>query len=132
MHLNTVRTAFTKQGHPTREVDHILKWASQIPRENLLQYREKQLLTTYPELSPTTLHGNPHGVSNSLQPMLDGDPILKEIFLEALLLAFKQPSNISKLIIRTSSQTRIHQLKAAPDPARTTDAKPEDISPLRL
>ncbi|EMP38936.1 hypothetical protein UY3_03844 [Chelonia mydas] len=41
------------------------------------------------------------------------------------------PPNLAKLIIRSTLPTdHTNQLKAAPDPARTTDAKPADVSPL--
>ncbi|KAM7174098.1 uncharacterized protein RBU57_004298 [Macrochelys suwanniensis] len=58
------------------------------------------VITYHPTLEPI------RSIIKQLQPIFDGDPILKEIFPEPPLLTFKQPLNFSKLIIRSFTPTQ--------------------------
>ncbi|XP_059582023.1 uncharacterized protein LOC109284452 [Alligator mississippiensis] len=101
-HLTNLKKAFTQQGHSSREVDHTFERATWIPREELLQYRRKTptnrtplVMTYHPSLEPI------RKILKKLQPILEKDPVLKKIFPEPPILAFRQAPNLANLITRS-------------------------------
>ncbi|XP_059575832.1 uncharacterized protein LOC132246577 [Alligator mississippiensis] len=92
----------SQQGHSSREVDRTFERATWIPHEELLQYRRKTptnrtplVMTYHPSLEPI------RKILKKLQPILEKDPILKKIFPEPPILAFRQAPNLANLITRS-------------------------------
>ncbi|XP_059570339.1 uncharacterized protein LOC106738317 [Alligator mississippiensis] len=119
-HLTNLKKAFTQQGHSSRERDRTFERATRIPREELLQYRRNPptnrtplVMTYHPSLEPV------QKILKQLQPILERDPILKEIFPEPPILAFKLAPNLANLITRS----KLPQAQTTPKGSRPCQDK---------
>ncbi|OCT99707.1 hypothetical protein XELAEV_18005490mg [Xenopus laevis] len=92
-HLHSLRKTFVNQGYHPQVIDEIqIHRATQIPRDTLLDYKEK-----------TENNRNYYiKIARDLQPMLHTDTRLKQIFPELPLLFYRQPPNLRKMIVRSS------------------------------
>ncbi|OCT65033.1 hypothetical protein XELAEV_18041274mg [Xenopus laevis] len=120
-HLHSLRKTFVQGYHP-QVIDDQIHRATQIPRDTLLDYKEK----TENNRVPIVVTYNPQlniirKIARDLQPMLHTDTRLKRIFPELPLLSYRQPPNLRKMIVRSLF---LKQLKQPHFPATATDVKP--------
>ncbi|OCU01011.1 hypothetical protein XELAEV_18006794mg, partial [Xenopus laevis] len=87
-HLHSLQKTFVNQGYHPQVIDDQIHRATQIPRDTLLDYKEKQKTTGK--------------IARDLQPMLHTDTQLKQIFPELPLLFYRQPPNLRKMIVRSA------------------------------
>ncbi|OCT62644.1 hypothetical protein XELAEV_18043729mg [Xenopus laevis] len=103
--ISTLKSSedFIDQGYNPRVKDHNIHRATKVSRSQLLKYKQKRetdrvpLVTTYnPQLKAL------RKIARDLQGTLQKDNRLHTIFSDPPLLAFRQPPNPRKLIIRSS------------------------------
>ncbi|OCT92942.1 hypothetical protein XELAEV_18016010mg, partial [Xenopus laevis] len=102
-HLHSLRKTFVNQGYHPQVIDDQIHRATQIPRDTLLDYKEK----TENKRVPIVVTYNPQlniirKIARDLQPMLHTDTRLKPIFPELPLLSYRQPPNLRKMIARSA------------------------------
>ncbi|OCT61056.1 hypothetical protein XELAEV_18047084mg [Xenopus laevis] len=102
-HLETLRKDFIDRGYNPRVIDHNIHRATKVSRSQLLKYKQKRdtdrvpLVTTYnPQLKAL------RKIARELQGTLEKDNRQHTIFPDPPLLAFRQPPNLRKLLIRSS------------------------------
>ncbi|OCT72086.1 hypothetical protein XELAEV_18035060mg, partial [Xenopus laevis] len=102
-HLETLRKDFIDRGYNPRVIDHNIHRATKVSRSQLLKYKQKRdtdrvpLVTTYnPQLKAL------RKLARDSQGTLEKDNRLHTIFPDPPLLAFRQPPNLRKLLIRSS------------------------------
>lgn len=103
VHLQQLKRTFLNQGyHPTSINDQIIR-ATRIPRNQLLQYKEREktnrvpLVVTYnPQLEIL------RKTAKKLHHIIHKDDRLKTIFTDPPLLCYRQPANLRNIIIRSS------------------------------
>ncbi|OCT94338.1 hypothetical protein XELAEV_18012008mg [Xenopus laevis] len=100
-HLHSLRKTFVNQGYHPQVIDDQIQRATQIPRDTLLDYKEKTenrvpIVVTY-NLQLNIIRK----IARDLQPILHTDT-LKQIFPELPLLSYGQPPNLKKMIVRSA------------------------------
>ena len=83
-------------------MDKQVNRALQVPRETLLQYRTKEKSDRVPFVvtyNPALLNLN--RILRDLQPLMDNDPRLSTIFPDPPMLAYRQPPNLRKILVRS-------------------------------
>ena len=101
--LTTLKNAFTTLGYKPKTVKNQIIKAMSIPREALLKYQTKLesyrtplVLTYHPYLRPI------NKIVKNLQPLLNKDPYLNQIFSVPPLISYRQPPNL-KLLLTSAS-----------------------------
>ncbi|OCT74320.1 hypothetical protein XELAEV_18033285mg [Xenopus laevis] len=92
-HLETLRKDFIDRGYNPRVIDHNIHRAIKVSRHQLLKYKQKRETDRLKALRK---------IARELQGTLEKDNRLHTIFPDPPLLAFRQPPNLRKLIIRSS------------------------------
>ncbi|XP_056418825.1 uncharacterized protein LOC130359365 [Hyla sarda] len=105
-HLQTLAEKFKQKGYKPRTIHKKIHSALQTPREHLLQYREKQTSSRIPLVATY----NPtleeiRKIIKDLQPILAEDEVLKQIFPEPPILAFRQPPNLKQKLVNRKLPT---------------------------
>ena len=103
LQLTTLKNAFTALGYKPKTVKNQIIKAMSIPREALLKYQTKLesyrtplVLTYHPYLRPI------NKIVKNLQPLLNKDPYLNQIFPAPPLISYRQPPNL-KLLLTSAS-----------------------------
>ena len=99
---NDLRGAFSDLGYKARLINQEMSKANNIPRENLLTYKEK----TQTDRIPLVVTYNPQlnklkKIAKDLQPMLLENPKTRELFPSTPVIAFKQPRNLKQILVNS-------------------------------
>ena len=100
--IGELSNAFTNLGYNPKTVQKELDRAKNVPRQDLLTYRERDtneriplVLTFNSELS-SIKH-----IAKDLQQILDNDPTLKHIFPKPPMIAYRQTPNLRRILVRS-------------------------------
>lgn len=100
--IGELRSAFLKLGYKPQVVDKEINRALQVPRADLLVYRTSEkgdriplVLTYHPQLSSIKR------IVSDLQPLLDNNEKLSEIFPNRPVITFRQPPNLRNILVRS-------------------------------
>ena len=103
LQLKTLKNAFTAFGYKSKTIKNQIIKAMSIPQEPLLKYQTKSksdhtplVLTYHPHLRPI------NKIVKNLQPLLNKDPHLNQIFSTPPLISYRQPPNLKLLLISAS------------------------------
>ncbi|OCT86790.1 hypothetical protein XELAEV_18020479mg [Xenopus laevis] len=97
--LHSLQKTFFNQGYHPQVIDDQIHRATQIPRDTLLDYKEKTENNCVPIVVTYNSQLNIiRKIARDLQPMLHTDTRLKEVFPELPLLFYRQPPNLRKMI----------------------------------
>ena len=100
--------AFLKCGYKQKQIDDNVKKATDIPRDQLLEYRNK----TPSDRVPLVVTFNPQlsrikKIYKSVQHIIDEDPVTKAIFPSPPIIAYRQPPSLKNILVKS---------KLAPEP----------------
>ena len=108
LQLKTLKNAFTALGYKSKTIKNQIIKAMSISREALLEYQTKSksdrtplVLTYHPHLRPI------NKIVKNLQPLLNKDPHLHQIFSTPPLISYRQPPNL-KLLLTSASLPNEH------------------------
>ena len=103
LQLTTLKNAFTAFGYKPKTIKNQIIKAMSIPQEALLKYQTKLesyrthlILTYHPYLRPI------NKIVTNLQPLLNKDPHLNQIFSAPPLISYRQPPNLKLLLTPAS------------------------------
>lgn len=101
-HLASLQQSFITLQYNPRTVTEQIDRAKHIPRDDLLQYKPRDhtnrtpLVVTYsPQLKPL------QRIINELNPILQNDDTLKQIFKERPIIAYRQPPNLRAQLVKS-------------------------------
>ena len=108
LQLTTLKNAFTALGYEHKTIKNQIIKAMSIPREALLKYQTKSIS----DRTPLVLTYHPHlrlinKIFKKLQPLLNKDPHLNQIFSAPPLISYRQPPNL-KLLFTSASLPNEH------------------------
>ena len=102
--VKELREAFHARKYNRRMVENQSSKALAIPREQLLQYKDKQPM----DRTPLVVTYDPslvklRKIARELQPLLDNDPYLSQIFPAPPVIAFRQPPNLRRTLVQSKA-----------------------------
>ena len=105
--MKTLKNALTTLGYKSKTIKNQIFKAISIPREALLQYQTKSKsnctpldLTYHPHLRPI------NKIVKNLQPLLNKDPHLNQIFSIPPLISYREPPNLKFLLTSACLQNK--------------------------
>jgi len=100
--LTKLNKAFSSLGYNQQTVQSEINRAKEIPRENLLTYKDRTKL----ERIPLVVNYNPtlhkvKKISRELQNVLNEDTVMKGLFPQPPIIAYRQPPNRKRTLVRS-------------------------------